>query len=288
MTKTLATLPADIDRLFYEGKIVDEANLTAFVENLASLLRTSLAPKVEEAPTIRMSKLGIPNRKLWYEHNTPIRRTQSSHALKFVYGHAVEQLILFLAKEAGHTVEDEQKEVDIDGVLGHQDGKVDGVTIDVKSASSYAFKKFSERQLFGDDPFGYIAQLSAYTHCNQTEQAAFIGVNKENGEIAILPLEKVDQIDPKERIKEIREFLAKPEPPIEKCYSPVSYKTSENLTLSKNCKYCPYSHKCWSDSNNGDGLRYFQYANEIVPLVKVVTTPRVEEVFLTEPEVGET
>lgn len=288
MTKTLDTLPADIDQLFFKGKVVDDANLNSFMSNLGSLLKDRLAPKQDEGPKIRMSKLGIPNRKLWYEHHTPLPRAVSSNALKFVYGDIIEQLIIFLAKESGHTVEDEQKEVEIDGVLGHQDGKIDSVTIDVKSASSYAFRKFSERTLFQDDPFGYVAQLSAYSHANDAEKSAFIGVNKENGELCILPLEKVDQINPKERIKEIREFLAKAEPPIEKCYEPVPYKTSENLTLSKNCKYCPFHHKCWSDSNSGTGLRYFQYANEIVPLVKVVTTPRVDEVFLSEPEVGET
>src|ERR1035437_2270055 len=121
---TLETLPNDIDALFFNGKIVDEANLNQFLLNLGNLLRESLRPKPEEKPSIRMSKIGIPDRKLWFDHNVPMPRTQTSNALKFVYGHAVEQLIIFLAKESGHTVELEQGEVEIDGIKGHQDCKI--------------------------------------------------------------------------------------------------------------------------------------------------------------------
>lgn len=285
---TLETLPNDIDALFFNGKIVDEANLNAFLYKLGNLLTESLRPKPEEKPSIRMSKIGIPDRKLWFEHNAPMARTQSSNALKFVYGHIIEQLIIFLAKEAGHTVELEQGEVEIDGIKGHQDCKLDGTTVDVKSASSYAFRKFSERTLFKDDPFGYVAQLSAYSHANGGDTAAFVGVNKENGQICILPLERVDQIDPVKRIAQVKAVVQMKEPPEKKCYAAVPYMKSNNLTLNKNCQYCPYHHTCWSDANGGHGLRYFQYASGTVPMVSVVDTPRVQEIHLNEQTVEET
>lgn len=279
LLKTLSTLPEDIDQLFFKGKEIDEHNLNHFLSNLGNLLKDRLRGRKDEKETIRMSKLGIPDRKLWFEHNVPLPKTVNQHALKFIYGDIIEQLIIFLAKECGHTIEAEQNEVDIEGVKGHTDCKIDGVTVDVKSASSFSFRKFSEGALFKDDPFGYIAQLSAYAHVDNCEEPAFVGVNKETGAIAILPLQRVDQIDPIKRIQRVKEVVALKEPPKEKCYEPIPYKTSENLTLNKNCTWCPYADKCWKDANGGRGLRYFSYSNGPVPFVSVVSTPRVDEII---------
>ena len=45
------------------------------------------------------------------------------------------------------------------------DCKIDGIVTDVKSASSFGFKKFKDGQLgLVDDPFGYIDQIKAYAH----------------------------------------------------------------------------------------------------------------------------
>jgi hypothetical protein len=140
--KTLDTLAKDIDQLFFEGTQVSEENLQLFAKNIADLLRERLLPKPKEDPKLRMSKLGTPDRKLWYEHHHPLDREQGKHALKFVYGDIVEQLIIFLAKECGHSVEDEQREFEIDGIKGHQDCKLDGVVVDVKSASSLPLESF--------------------------------------------------------------------------------------------------------------------------------------------------
>jgi hypothetical protein len=41
---------------------------------------------------------------------------------------------------------------------------IDGVTVDVKSASKYGFEKFLKHNLREDDPFGYISQLSSYVY----------------------------------------------------------------------------------------------------------------------------
>lgn len=279
--RELSTLSDDIDTLFFEGKIVDETNLLAFSNSITEILRERLAPKEDQPPRIRMSKLGIADRKLWYEHNKPMARTRASNALKFIYGDIIEQLILFLAKEAGHLVEDEQKEFIIDGIVGHQDAKIDGVTADVKSTSDYAFAKFSKRQLFNDDPFGYIAQLSAYAKADDNDKAAFIAVNKVTGQICVLPLDSIDRIDPVQRIERIKKVVTLESPPEEKCYSPIPYKTTNNITLNRNCTYCPYKHECWSSANNGQGLRYFNYSTGVVALTTVVDLPRVQEVFIT-------
>jgi hypothetical protein len=281
LTKTIDTLSEDIDSLFREGKIVDEANLELFLKGVGELIKTRLARNLEpkKEPTIRMSKLGVPDRKLWYEFNTPVEEGEVSNALKFVYGDLVEQLVIFLAKEAGHLVEEEQQEVEIDGVVGHKDLKLDGVTTDIKSASSFAFRKFATNTLYKDDPFGYIAQLSSYMYADNNDKGAFVAVNKENGQIAIVKLEQIDTIHPPTRIKEVKELIVKPAPPEKKCYEPNEYGKSGNLTLNKNCNYCPFKDKCWSDANNGRGLRKFRYASGVVDFVEVVNEPRVEEVL---------
>jgi hypothetical protein len=45
--------------------------------------------------------------------------------------------------------------------VGHQDAIIDGVLVDCKSASGVGFDKFKYNKLAEDDPFGYVAQLSA-------------------------------------------------------------------------------------------------------------------------------
>jgi len=285
--KTLDTLPQDIDDLFANGKQLDPVNLKAFTDNIAALLQDRLTKREDTGETLRMSRLGTPDRKLWFEHNVPLKRNKASNALKFIYGDIIEQLIILLAKESGHKVEHEQQEVVIDGIVGHQDGTIDDVTIDVKSASSFAFQKFSKATIFKEDPFGYIAQLSSYKHANKTEQAAFIGVNKESGEICVLPLNNIDTIDPVQRIKEVKNIVVQKEAPIKKCYEPVQYKTSSNKTLNKNCTYCPYAGMCWKDANGGKGLRYFNYSTGPVAFTEIIDTPRVDEIFPNEPATGE-
>ena len=38
-----------------------------------------------------------------------------------------------------------------------------------------------------DDPFGYIAQISAYAEANGVERAAFLAIDKQSGEICLYP-----------------------------------------------------------------------------------------------------
>ena len=59
-----------------------------------------------------------------------------------MFGDILEELLLFLAKEAGHTVTGQQDTLSISGVNGHRDAIIDGRLVDVKSASSYSFRKF--------------------------------------------------------------------------------------------------------------------------------------------------
>ena len=184
--------------------------------------------------------------------------------------------ILYLAELAGHKVEDQQKKVEVDGVKGHIDSKIDGEICDVKSASSFSFKKFKSGELVGDDPFGYHAQLSGYETANGTNQGGFLVVDKSSGDICFYKPEDMAKPNVKSLIKNLRSTLEKDTPP-EKCYE---FKTEKNgnKTLATGCMFCPHKWECHSDTNNGKGLRVFKYSNKNVMLADVVKQPLVEEI----------
>ena len=82
--------------------------------------------------------------------------------MKFLFGHLLEEMLLFLAAEAGHTVAGRQDRLEIDGVPGHGDAIIDGMLVDVKSASTMAFKVQEPPDSLDTDDFGYLQQLNAY------------------------------------------------------------------------------------------------------------------------------
>lgn len=285
--KDISTLIADIHNLFsQEGTKVSDENLRIFADNVAAATKKSLEDgRQQKEPSLRMSKLGTPDRKLWYELNLPFDeeklRVDPTLSIKFLYGHILEELILLLVKEAGHTVEGEQGEVEILGVLGHRDCKIDGVTVDVKSASKFAFQKFKDGTLSQDDPFGYMAQISSYMFADKSDRGGFLVINKETGELTLMMVDSMDTINPEDRINHLRNVvLPKPSPPEEKCYAPQPNGKSGNMELNKNCAWCPFKELCWQDSNGGKGLRKFKYATGVKYLTEVVKQPEVDELFI--------
>jgi hypothetical protein len=122
--------------------------------------------------TLRMSNIGRPARQLWYEYNLPSESSAPSPAtqVKFLYGHILEEIVLMLVRAAGHKVSDEQKEIDVRGIKGHIDCKIDGEVVDVKTASKIAFNKFREGRLREDDPFGYMSQLAGYEEAEKSSE----------------------------------------------------------------------------------------------------------------------
>ena len=54
------------------------------------------------------------------------------------------------------------------------DCKIDGVVTDVKSVSTFGFKKFKDGSMALDDPFGYVAQIKGYAH-SEGETAVLVG-----------------------------------------------------------------------------------------------------------------
>lgn len=282
MTSTVDTLVEDIYNVISKGIEPSEENLKIFADNLVEVLKTRLAAPLEERKNyLRMSSIGRPDRQVYYDVNEPEggEEIPPFTLIKFLYGDVIEELVLFLAREAGHKVTEQQKEVSLDGVKGHIDCYIDGVLIDVKSTSKYAFRKFEKNTLRHDDPFGYMGQISGYSQAEGGVDAGFLALNKEEGKLALLKFsgDELELEFPQRSVKKKREALAKDTPP-ERCYPAVPEGKSGNMKLDIGCDYCKHKFKCWADANDGEGIRVFQYSSKPLSLVKVVKEPKVPEI----------
>lgn len=279
-----STLPEDIYKLLDDDNDheVSEENVKWAGDIFMDLLRSRLAKReqVKGEDVLRFSSLGKKDRQVWYAANKPetAEKLPGKTKFKFLYGDLIEVLLLFLAKEAGHDVQDAQLEVEEDGVKGHIDARIDGVLVDVKSASSYSYEKFKSGGYLFDDPFGYVQQLSGYAHKVGTEQAGFLVADKVHGDICYVPLSREDirANPPKPRIDHLRTVISSSVPP-SRCYDTVPEGKSGNKKLGVGCSYCPYKDDCWSDANNGKGLRKFFYSRGPVWLTTVKKEPKVDE-----------
>ena len=265
-----------------DGESLDlsEEQIDKFGEDLKNVLRNWSSPTVRDSRfTLRMSNVGKPLRQLWYDNKSEMDSSVTPITMiKFLYGHILEEVVLMLARLSGHEVSDEQKEVTVNDVKGHMDCKIDGEVVDVKTASSFAFKKFKYGTLPDDDPFGYISQLSGYEQSEGTTGGGFLVINKETGELTFYAPDEFDKIDTGKRIKTIRKAFKSKTPP-DKCYPEIPEGTKGNMKIHRGCSYCPHKFVCHSDSNDGQGLRGFRYAKGVVYFTKVVKEPNVEEVL---------
>lgn len=228
-----------------------------------------------------MSNLGTPcPRSLWYKVNDADggEALRGQTLFKFLYGDILEQLLISLAIASGHEVVGCQDTVSIAGIVGHRDCVIDGMVVDIKSASSRAFTKFKEHKLESDDPFGYLSQLSSYVYAAKDDplvtnktHGAFLAVNKENGEIVLDVYDLSSFIDKKlEEVESLKVMAASSEPP-PRAFEPVADGKSGNMKLATNCSYCDRKFKCWPE------VRTFIYSNGPRYLTRVVREPDVPE-----------
>jgi hypothetical protein len=285
--KTTDNVVADIYALM-ESKDADpsvdvEAEIEKFGEGVKALMRTEFGrEKREDNRRLRLSNIGRTDKYLWNHFNgTEGEELQPHTYIKFMYGHLIEEMLLFLTRMAGHTVTDEQKVCNVEGIVGHMDCKIDGVVTDVKSASSFGFKKFKDGTLAYDDPFGYIDQIKAYAHSEGQTEFGWLAMDKANGHLTYLkydlndteaPVYEVLKGDIVDRVKHVKKLVEQPEP-VEWCYPPVPDGKSGNSKLSIGCSYCQFKDHCYPN------LRVFAYSYGPKYLVDVVKEPKVQEVM---------
>ena len=283
--KNINTLVKDIYNLFDDGSLTKKQleklpeHLNKFALEVCSQITLSLCEDRKEDNKLRLSAIGKPNRQLWYRSNLKQKQNPlpASTKIKFLYGHILEELLLLLTRIANHSVEETQKELNIEGVKGHQDAVIDGVLVDCKSASGKSFEKFKHNRLYEDDPFGYISQISAYAQANDVDEAAFLAIDKSTGEICLTPIHSLEMINAKERVAYLKKMVSDNSIP-DRCYSDIPDGKSGNYKLPIGCVYCDYKRECWADANNGQGLRVFNYSKNKRYLTKVARLPEVEEI----------
>lgn len=278
MGKSIDTLVNDIYGLFTNGNgwSPDPENVKSFGLRLGEHV-ANRASEDRGAPTLRLSNLGVPDRKLWFTVNAAEKAEPlpPEARIKFLFGDVLEELLLFLAKEAGHDVRGQQDTISVNGIVGHRDAIIDGRVVDCKSASSYSFRKFESNGLRSDDPFGYLNQLGGYlagsSDATERDVASFLVIDKTLGKITLDTYPK-DDTDYDKLVDHKRNVLSLPEPPPEKCYPAEPEGKSGNQKLGVGCSYCPFKHDCWP------GLRTFLYASGPVFLTNVKKEPKVTEV----------
>ena len=281
--KRIDTVATDIKKLvanISNGKPanVTEENMDRFLKNIKEAFTSWNNPVREKDGKLRMSILGKPARQLWYDRFSP-KKTKDYDAslnIKFLYGHILEHLLLYLVELTGHKVTDQQKKVEIDNIKGHIDAKIDGEVCDVKSASSFSFKKFKNGELVGDDPFGYHAQLSGYEEGVGTNQGGFLVMDKSSGDVCFYKPDELAKPNVKNLIKILKETLKRTTPP-DRCYQ-LSETKGGNKSLPIGCQFCAHKWECYKDANDGKGLRVFKYSNRYVYLAQVNRQPNVEEI----------
>ena len=283
--KQIETLVEDIYNLFTLDPIdMEEEEVDKHIDNFGEMLKVHIKDFLYEKPrdrtNLRLSAIGKPDRQLWYDLNKPLENVQlqPSTRIKFLYGYILEELLLLCTSIAGHKVTDQQKELEISGIRGHQDSMVDGVLVDCKSASGPGFDKFRYHRLSEDDPFGYISQISAYAHANGVNRAAFLVINKSTGEICLTPVHEMEMINAQKRVDYLKGMVADSSIP-DRCYADVPDGKSGNYKLAVGCIYCGHKRECWGQANQGHGLRVFQYAKGKRFLTRIGKEPDVEEIF---------
>ena len=253
-----------------------------FGENCKRLM-TNLFTEKRDGRKLRMSNIGRDDRYLWNVVNNPdVQEEMTPNTyVKFMYGHLIEEMLLFLTRISGHEVTDEQKKCEVNGITGSMDCKIDGVVTDVKSVSTFGFRKFKDGSLAFDDPFGYVAQIKGYAHSEgRDNRFGWLAMDKQNGHLEYLmydsddtqaPVHEKIGYDIEKRIDHIRAVVEQEEPP-EHCHDPVPDGKSGNMKLAVGCSYCTYKHTCWP------GVRTFLYSSGPRYLTEVVNEPKVTEI----------
>ena len=277
--KQIETLVEDIYALFGSGIDFDQEIARYFGDQMAKMV-SERVPAPNKDGSLRMSNMGTKClRKLWYTCNldaseaipfTPATR------FKFIYGDLLEELVLYLAAEAGHSVTGMQDELEINGVKGHRDAVIDGVVVDVKSASTYSFRNFVNHLTAENDKFGYITQLQQYLWASQDDplvtdkdRAAFLVVDKTLGHLC-LDIHGRDGVDYGKYVDDTKAVVNLPGVP-KRGFEDKPEGKSGNRALCTECSYCDWRLKCWP------GVRTFIYSNGPKYLTQVVKEPNVPE-----------
>lgn len=264
----IETLVEDIEKVLKDPHVLSKVSLERFGEDFGKVLTRQLLD--DRKPHLSLSMIGSKcDRQMQYKLNPNIKGEvlDASTKFKFLYGDLIEQVVLLLAREAGHSVEGEQDELYICGVPGHRDAVIDGVLVDVKSASTRSFQKFKSHLSVGDDSFGYLDQLGAYLFASRDDRlvidkhrAAFLAVDKQFGHIC-LDVHSFHLPDYKAIVEEKIKVATSKELAPRGHFDELDGK-SGNRKLGTQCSYCQFKRTCWPSLSTylySSGPRYLTH-----------------------------
>ena len=284
--KSVYTLVSDIYQLMETKEVAEgvdlESAIDLFGENVKELMRNEFGGRKRDGRKLRMSNIGREDRYLWNVYNDveTSDEIQGHTYVKFLYGHLIEEMLLFLTRAAGHEVTDEQKKCEVNGISGSMDCKINGIVTDVKSVSTYGFRKFKDGSLAYDDPFGYVAQIKGYAASEGETRYGWLAMDKQNGHLTYLMYDEKDtqapvydliKFDISERIDHVKKLVERPTPP-DVCYGTIDDGKSGNQKLAVGCSYCSYKKVCWPS------VRAFAYSSGPRYLTEVINEPKVPEI----------
>jgi hypothetical protein len=149
--------------------------------------------------------------------------------------------------------------------------------VDVKSASSLSFKKFKEKRLAQDDPFGYLDQLDGYLVGSSQDplvrikdKGYLLAIDKQLGHM-VLYEHRLRERNIRERIAKYKAIVALRNPPGCTCQT-IEDGKSGNVKLDTKASYNVFKHSCFPN------LRTFLYADGPRYLTKVIRKPDVPEI----------
>ena len=111
--KTVNTVVDDIYELMTtksaDESVDVEAEIDKFGEAVKQLMRTEFMPDApRDGRKLRLSNIGRDDRYLWHHYNDTSagEEIQGHTYVKFMYGHLIEEMLLFLCRLSGHTITD--------------------------------------------------------------------------------------------------------------------------------------------------------------------------------------
>jgi hypothetical protein len=274
----ISSLIPDIYKLVQTQGWYDEQHASELSQGVSK--RLAIHFNETKVPRLRLSGMGSRcPRALWYSiHHPEMAEALPPWAtIKYSYGHILEQLVITLAKAAGHEVTGEQDEVSVDGITGHRDCVIDGCIVDVKSSSSRSFQKFKDGSIKDSDTFGYLDQLDGYLVGSVNDplvrvkdRAYLLAIDKTLGHLTIYE-HKIREQSIHKRIADYKQIVARNTAPNCECKT-VELGKSGNLGLDTKASYSAFKHCCFPN------LRTFLYADGPKYLTKVVRLPEVREI----------
>ncbi len=299
--KTIDTLSEDIYHVLDHTQ--DHESNTNWAEGAATRISEELvrASNKRDSPREKgklwASDLGKKClRQHWYNFNAPEygEKLEGHTKFKFLYGNLLEETVLYFAEEAGHTVEHLQATVEhnVDDwtIRGRIDAVIDGVLVDVKSTSSYGYKRYKDGIDTTNDSFGYLEQLGFYNVFNgirpKPMDTGFVWIDKQNGHVTYTRTSTPDKKQLEGKARSIIEVVDKKEGQVARGYATKPYGKSGNQSLDIGCSYCPFKVRCYKDANNGRGLRGFAYNHAPVWFTDIKREPNVPEIPIWEMEVA--